>query len=90
MPVLWLSYMKRKKRIASYHAVFEPAEEGGFNVSFPSFPGCFTFGRTFEEAQMMACEVLELWLEELKAQHLPIPTPHRYPIIDEVQARLPA
>ena len=48
-----------------YPTIFEPAEEGGFNVSFPSFPGCVTFGRDFEEAKIKAREVLELWLEEL-------------------------
>ena len=81
--------MKRKERIASYHAIFEPAEEGGFTVSFPSFPGCVTFGRTFEEAEMHAREVLELWLEEMTAQRLPIPS-HRHTIINEIEARIPA
>jgi predicted RNase H-like HicB family nuclease len=82
--------MKRKEKIASYHAVYEPAEEGGYNVSFPSFPGCVTFGRTFEEARKNAHEVLELWLAEMRAQRLPIPSHRRHPIIDEVQARIPA
>ena len=45
-------------------AVFEPTKEGGYNVSFPEYPGCVTFGRTFEEAEQMAKEALELWLEE--------------------------
>ena len=39
------------KKKLQYHAVFEPAEEGGYNVSFPQFPGCVTFGRTFEETK---------------------------------------
>lgn len=47
-----------------YIAVFEPAEEGGYNVSFPDFPGCVTFGSSFEGAKVKAQEVLELWLEE--------------------------
>ena len=82
--------MKHNYRIASYHVIFEPAEEGGFNVSFPSFPGCVTFGKTFEEAEKHAREVLELWIEELKAQKLFIPSVHRCPIISEIQARIPA
>ena len=49
----------------TYFAVFDPAEEGGYNVSFPDFPGCVTFGGTFEEAKAKAREVLELWVEEL-------------------------
>ena len=39
------------KKKLQYHAVFEPAKEGGYNVSFPQFPGCVTFGRTFEETK---------------------------------------
>jgi predicted RNase H-like HicB family nuclease len=57
--------MKRKRKILQYSAVFNPAREGGYDVSFPAFPGCVTFGRTFEEAREKAAEVLELWLEEL-------------------------
>jgi predicted RNase H-like HicB family nuclease len=52
----------------SYFAVFDPVVEGGYNVSFPALPGCVTFGRTFEEAQEMAQEVLGLWLEELSSK----------------------
>ena len=62
-----------KQRIHNYFAVFDPAEEGGFNVSFPEFTGCATFGRTFEEAREKAREVLELWLEELQARGDKIP-----------------
>lgn len=56
----------------NYYAIFEPAIEGGYNVFFPSFPGCVTFGRTFEEAKEKASELLELWLEELKTLSLSI------------------
>ena len=45
-----------------FTVLFEPAEEGGYNVSFPSFPGCFTFGATFEEAKEKAREALSLWV----------------------------
>ena len=51
------------KEIKNYPVIFSPAEEGGFNVSFPNFPGCVTFGESFEEAQKMAQEVLQLWIE---------------------------
>lgn len=56
---------RQMKKILTYPAVFDPAQEGGFNVSFPSFPGCVTFGKNFEEAKVKAQEVLDLWLEEL-------------------------
>lgn len=78
------------QRIASYFAVFDPAEEGGYNVSFPDFPGCVTFGKNFEEARAMAHEALELWLEELTESHEYIPLRSAYPIIDEVRVPVPA
>jgi len=74
----------RKQQIHSYYAIFDPAVEGGYDVSFPDFPGCVTFGKSFEEAKRMAAEVLELWLEELSAQRAPIPTHLSRPIVDEI------
>jgi antitoxin HicB len=80
---------KLSKKILSYPAVFEPADEGGYNVFFPSFQGCVTFGKTFEEAKKMAGEVLELWLEELTEEKKKIPAFKSRPIIDEVLVRIP-
>jgi len=71
--------MKQTKQILEYSAIFEPAKEGGYNVSFPSFPGCFTFGRNFEEAKLKAKEILELWLEELAHQGGKAPVYKRRP-----------
>ena len=64
-------------------AVFMPAEEGGYNVSFPAYPGCVTFGRTIEDAQKMAKEVLELWFEELSANKIKISMQN--PIFSEIK-----
>ena len=80
--------MQKKK--LQYPAVFEPAEEGGYNVSFPQFPGCVTFGRTFEETKTKAQEILELWLEELANAGQKIPVFKFRPIIDEIQVFVPA
>lgn len=80
---------KKLHKILSYFAVFEPAEEGGYNVSFPDFQGCVTFGRTFEEAKDKAKEVLELWLEELTSQKQKIPVRTVRPIIDEIKVAIP-
>ena len=78
-----------KQRIYNYVAIFDPAPEGGFNVSFPAFPGCATFGRTFEEAKEKAKEVLELWIEELVAKRELIPVGRSRPIVDEVEVAVP-
>jgi len=80
---------KSQHKILEYPAIFDPAKEGGYNVSFPAFPGCVTFGRTFEEAKVKAGEVLELWLEELASQNKNIPVYHDRPIIDAIKVSLP-
>ncbi|MBI2589536.1 type II toxin-antitoxin system HicB family antitoxin [Candidatus Berkelbacteria bacterium] len=72
-----------------YVAIFKPSSEGGYDVSFPDFLGCVTFGRTFEEAQKMAREVLELWLEELVAQGESIAPKVTRPIFSEIEVKSP-
>jgi predicted RNase H-like HicB family nuclease len=49
-----------------YNAVFEPAEEGGFVVFFPAFPGLATQGETLDEARAMAIDCLRAYLESLR------------------------
>jgi predicted RNase H-like HicB family nuclease len=39
-----------------YTAVFEPAEEGGYVVTFPAIPGLGTQGETLDEARAMAAD----------------------------------
>lgn len=78
------------QKILSYYAVFDPAEEGGYNVSFPDFPGCVTFGKTFEEAKEMAEEILGLWLEELAEKKQTIPRYSSRPIVHQIDVELPA
>jgi len=73
------------KRTLGYPAVFAPDAAGGFVVSFPDFPGCVTEGDNFEQAKANAAEVLELWIEELNADHQVIPEYYKRPIIDEVE-----
>ena len=81
---------KELQKILKYSAVFDPAEEGGYNVSFPSFPGCVTFGHNFEEAKKLGQEVLELWLEELADQEEEILASLSRPIVDDIQISIPS
>jgi antitoxin HicB len=48
-----------------YAAMFEPAEEGGFVVTFPAIPGLATQGETLNEASAMAEDCLGAYLESL-------------------------
>jgi antitoxin HicB len=43
----------------SYPADFEPAEEGGFVVTFPDIPEAITQGEDVEEALIHAADELE-------------------------------
>ena len=51
-----------------YPAVFHKAEEGGFWVSFPDFPECFTEGDDITQAYEMAVEALGLALVNRKEE----------------------
>lgn len=78
-----------RKNILQYPTLFFPNGDGGYDVSFPQFPGCVTFGRTFEEAQTKAAEVLELWIEELSEHDVAIPNPEHLPILARVATSVP-
>ena len=47
-----------------YPAIFHPAEEGGFWVTFPDLPECITEGDNIEKAYNMAKDALELALTD--------------------------
>lgn len=47
-----------------YPAIFHPAEEGGFWVSFPDIPECLTEGDNIQQAYEMAVDALGLCLSD--------------------------
>lgn len=57
----------------SYTALFEPAEEGGFVVTFPAIPGLATQGETLDEASAMAEDCLRAYLGSLAIDGEPAP-----------------
>ena len=71
-----------------YTVVFEPAEEGGYVVTVPALPGCVTEGDTFEEAQMMAEEAIQGFLEALQKAGEEIPVEYGEPITRRIAVRL--
>ena len=62
-----------------YQALFEPAPEGGYVVTFPDFDWGITQGDTEEEAYAMAADAFRMviahYMSEGKA--LPVPKKHR-------------
>ncbi len=57
-----------------YTAVVQPAEEGGYFVTFPALRGCITQGDTLEDARAMAADALTGYLEGLRKLDRPIPS----------------
>jgi antitoxin HicB len=57
----------------TYTAIFQPAEEGGYVVRFPSLPGLVTEGETLGEARAMAEDLLRGHLELLAERGRPLP-----------------
>ncbi len=73
--------MKRSEPITTteytYTAEFEPADEGGYVVRFPSLPDLVTEGDTLEEARAMAADLLQSYLELLRERGRPLPESDR-------------
>ena len=53
----------------------EPEEDGGYGISFPDLPGCFSFGENIAEAQQMAAEAASLHVYGMERDGEEIPTP---------------
>jgi predicted RNase H-like HicB family nuclease len=54
-----------------FKVVFEPSDEGGYNVYVPSLPGCISEGDTLEKALANIREAIPLYLEEEEPFQLP-------------------
>ncbi len=57
----------------NYTVLFEPMEEGGYNVIIPAIPEICTFGATLEEAREMAKDAIRCFLESALKTGEPIP-----------------
>jgi predicted RNase H-like HicB family nuclease len=60
-----------------FEVVLEAADEGGFVVSVPDLPGCWTQGETRDEALANAKEAIGAYLEALEELGRPLPKPRR-------------
>jgi predicted RNase H-like HicB family nuclease len=57
----------------TYTIVVEPDESGGYFVTVPALPGCFTQGTTVEQCKERAVEAIKVHLAGLEADGEPIP-----------------
>lgn len=49
----------------------QPEQDGGYFVTVPALPGCFTRGSTAEECQQRAVEAIEVHLDGLPDDAVP-------------------
>jgi len=56
----------------NFKIVLEKDEDGGYTVTVPSLPGCISQGDTKEEAMENIKEAIELHVESLVEDGLPI------------------
>ena len=60
-----------------YPAIFHEAEEGGFWISFPDLPECFTQGDDMQDAYEMAMDALGLAIVSREENNEPLPEPSK-------------
>lgn len=63
--------------LREYDIVLVSEPEGGCSVFVPDLPSVATQGESVEEATEMAREAIELYLEAMDADGLPIPSVRR-------------
>jgi predicted RNase H-like HicB family nuclease len=63
-----------------YKVILQHESDGGYSVFVPALPGCASQGETTEEAMTNIREAIDLYIEDLLAEHLPVPA-------DETQLR---
>jgi predicted RNase H-like HicB family nuclease len=57
-----------------YTIILQPdTEDGGFTVTVPALPGCVTQGASVDQAIAMAREAIQLYIESLVADGVPVP-----------------
>ncbi len=61
----WLPYPEDVSGEREFDVVLESTEEGGFVVSVPDLPGCWTQGETRDEALANAKEAIGAYLDAL-------------------------
>jgi predicted RNase H-like HicB family nuclease len=71
--------------VKSYTVVLAWDEEvGGYNVTVPALPGCYTQGDSIEEALANAREAIEGFIETLRQVGEAVPEESREPHVERV------
>jgi predicted RNase H-like HicB family nuclease len=77
-------------RFYSFEIVIEKEpEDEGYSAYSPSLPGCFSNGRTIEDARRNMREAIQQHLASLLAQGEPVPQNERLVHVEELSIGLP-
>ena len=57
----------------SFTVIYTPVKGGGYQVSVPVLTGLISYGRTLEEAKIMARDAILCHIEGLKKEHESVP-----------------
>jgi predicted RNase H-like HicB family nuclease len=64
-------------RYYDFKVLLEPDESGGYVVSCPMLPGCYSQGESVEEAMANIKEAIELTLEDMRERGEAVPDSSR-------------
>ena len=56
-----------------YPAVFHANDDGSYTITYPDLPGCISEGKSLENALFMAQDALQVWLDCMIQDDIPIP-----------------
>ena len=65
--------MDRVQDVYQFTVIIDRQPEGGYLVTVPALPGCYTEGRTLEEAHEMAADAIRAYCASLLKHGEPIP-----------------
>ena len=87
--LVYSEHMDRLKYY-SFEVVIEKEEKGkGYSAYSPSLPGCFSNGRTIEEARKNIREALQSHLESLAARSIKIAAGEKLVHVEEICIGIP-
>lgn len=76
----------------NFTALFQPAEEGGYNVFVPTLPGCVTQGETLDEAKLMAEDAIRAYCASMikAGETIPQERPEAGEFVGHISLEIPA
>ena len=72
---------KERGRILKYAVVIEKGPTS-YGAHVPDLPGCVAAAETREEVCALIREAIELYVEALAEDDLPVPEPHTYELVE--------